>query len=119
MNFEVHFSSAAEADIDQIFDYISITLCSPIAAQNLMAKFQESVNTLSDFTEAFALCQEEPWILRDVRSMPIDSISSSVSRRPAVSDRLIKYPSRSRFIDTTSRVVPAISDTIARLDPAR
>jgi len=68
MNFEVHFSSAAEADIDQIFDYISITLCSPIAAQNLMAKFQESVNTLSDFPEAFALCQEEPWILRDVRS---------------------------------------------------
>ena len=53
MNFEVHFSSAAEADIDQIFDYISITLCSPIAAKNLMAKFQESVNTLSDFPEAF------------------------------------------------------------------
>ena len=72
MNFEVHFSSAAEADIDQIFDYISITLCSPIAAQNLMAKFQESVNMLSDFPEAFALCQEEPWILRDVRSMPIE-----------------------------------------------
>ena len=73
MNFVVHFSSAAEADIDQIFDYISITLCSPIAAQNLMAKFQESVNTLSDFPEAFALCQEEPWILRDVRSMPIEN----------------------------------------------
>ena len=73
MNFEVHFSSAAEADIDQIFDYISITLCSPIAAKNLMAKFQESVNTLSDFPEAFALCQEEPWILREVRSMPIEN----------------------------------------------
>lgn len=25
MNFEVHFSSAAQADIDQIFDYISVT----------------------------------------------------------------------------------------------
>ena len=73
MNFEVHFSSAAEADIDQIFDYISITLCSPIAAHNLMAKFQESVNTLSDFPEAFALCQEEPWILREVRSMSIEN----------------------------------------------
>ena len=73
MNFEVHFSSAAQDDIDQIFDYISVALCSPIAAQNLMAKFQESVNTLSDFPEAFALCQEEPWILRDVRSMPIEN----------------------------------------------
>ena len=39
MNFEVHFSSVAQADIDQIFDYISITLCLPIAAKNLMAKF--------------------------------------------------------------------------------
>ena len=29
--------------------------------------------TLSDFPEAFALCQEEPWILRDVRSMPIEN----------------------------------------------
>ena len=62
MNFEVHFSSAAQADIEQIFDYISITLCSPIAAKNLMAKFQESVNTL---------CQDEPWILREVRLMPV------------------------------------------------
>ena len=60
MNFEVHFSSVAQADIDQIFDYISITLCSPIAAKNLMAKFQEAVNTLSDFPDAFALCQDEP-----------------------------------------------------------
>ena len=39
MNFEVHFSSVAQADIDQIFDYISIALCLPIAAKNLMAKF--------------------------------------------------------------------------------
>lgn len=62
MNFEVHFSSAAQADINQIFEYISITLCSPIAAKNLMAKFLESVNTLSDFPDAFALCQDEPWI---------------------------------------------------------
>lgn len=71
MNFEVHFSSAAQVDIKQIFDYISISLCSPIAAKNLMAKFQESVNTLSDFPDAFALCQDEPWILREVRTMPV------------------------------------------------
>ena len=71
MNFEVHFSSAAQADIDQIFDYISIALCSPIAAKNLMAKFQEAVNTLSDFPEAFALCQDEPWFLREVRTIPV------------------------------------------------
>ncbi len=73
MNFEVHFSSAAQADIEQIFDYISVTLCSPIAAKNLMGKIQESVNTLSDFPEVFALCQDEPWILREVHSMPVDN----------------------------------------------
>ena len=71
MNFEVHFSSVAQADIDQIFDYISIALCSPIAVKNLMAKFQEAVNTLSDFPEAFALCQDEPWFLREVRTIPV------------------------------------------------
>ena len=41
MNFEVHFSSAAQADIEQIFDYISVTLCSPIAAKNLMEKIKK------------------------------------------------------------------------------
>ena len=71
MNFEFHFSSAAQADIDQIFDYISIALCSPVAAKNLMAKFQESVNTLSDFPDAFDLCQDDPWILREVRTIPV------------------------------------------------
>ena len=42
MNFEVHFSSAAQDDIEQILDYISVALCSPIAAKNLMGKIQES-----------------------------------------------------------------------------
>lgn len=41
MNFEVHFSSAAQADIDQIFDYISIALCSPVVDEiyNLRKKY--------------------------------------------------------------------------------
>jgi len=34
-------------------------------------KFQESVITLSDFPDAFALCQDEPWILREVRAIPV------------------------------------------------
>ena len=44
-----------------------------VSLQKKSPKFQESVNTLSDFPEAYALCQEEPWILRDVRSMPIEN----------------------------------------------
>ena len=44
MNFEVHFSSAAQADIEQIFDYISVTLCSPIAAK----KFIQCLWTITD-----------------------------------------------------------------------
>ena len=58
------------------------------------------------------------WISLLVRSIPIFSISSDVfSRNPAVSDKLTKYPSISRLTDTTSRVVPAISETIARFEP--
>ena len=73
MNFEVHFASAAQADIDHIFDYICTTLASPIAATNLLEKIQESLDTLSDFPEAFAVHQEEPWFLREVRVMPVDN----------------------------------------------
>ena len=38
-------------------------------------------------------------------------------RIPAVSDKFTKYPSISICEDTTSRVVPAMFDTMARLEP--
>ena len=52
-----------------------------------------------------------------VRAIPICSIVSSVVRSPAVSDKFTMYPPMSKLVDTTSRVVPGIFDTIARFDP--
>ena len=45
--------------------------------------------------------------------MPFFSISSFESLMPAVSEIITGYPSKLRWVSITSRVVPAISDTIA------
>ncbi len=49
-----------------------------------------------------------------VRSTPIASITSSVSRKPAVSIRRNLIPPNTHESSKLSRVVPAISETIAR-----
>ena len=54
-----------------------------------------------------------------VRSMPIFSIVSSVSLIPAVSMNLNRIPSIFNVSSIVSRVVPAISETIARSSPSR
>ena len=48
--------------------------------KNALRFFTEKIPKISgigeyivDFPEAFALCQDEPWILREVRSMSVDN----------------------------------------------
>ena len=79
MNFEVHFSSAAQDDIDQIFDYISIALCSPIAAKNLMGKIQESSLYCVSFTT-----DKKQSNLQYYRNLTTESISPRISSRALV-----------------------------------
>ena len=71
MIFDILFSSAAQDDLDGIFAYISVTLATPMAAKNLSNSIHDALDTLSAFPETFALCQDEPWVLRGVRVMPI------------------------------------------------
>ena len=56
---------------------------------------------------------------RSARAMPSRSTTSTASRKPAVSTSVIARPSISTRSDTRSRVVPAISATIARSAPAK
>lgn len=71
MIFDILFSSAAQEDLDGIFAYISVTLATPMAAKNLSNSIHDALDTLSAFPETFALCQDEPWVLRGVRVMPV------------------------------------------------
>lgn len=73
MIFDVHLSATAQEDLDGIFDYIAITLSAPKAAIDWMNKVEYSFRDLSVFPEMFAQCQEEPWLLRNVRIMPVDN----------------------------------------------
>ena len=52
------------------------------------------------------------------RSIPSDSRPVAPPRSPAVSASSTGHPSIAARIDTTSRVVPAVGETIARSNPA-
>lgn len=58
-------------------------------------------------------------IFLNVLSIPIFSTTSEVSRRPAVSMNLNRIPSMFRVSSMVSRVVPWMSETIARSSPRR
>lgn len=73
MNYEVLVSSSAQEDLNGIIKYISISLAAPVAASNLYQKIQEAFDSLSNYPDAFALCLDEPWVLRNVRVMPVDN----------------------------------------------
>ena len=48
-----------------------MTLATHMAAKNLSNSIHDALDTLSAFPETFALCQDEPWVLRGVRVMPV------------------------------------------------
>ena len=62
-----------------------------------------------------AIISSAELILSRAISIPADSTGSSVSRRPAVSARRSRIPATSADSSITSRVVPATSVTIERL----
>ena len=71
MIFEVHLSATAQGDLDGILDYIAVTLAAPKAAADWMDTVLKSLNCLAEFPEMCAQCQDEPWLLRNVRVMPV------------------------------------------------
>jgi hypothetical protein len=59
------------------------------------------------------------WIWWTVRWMPWDSMESEEERMPAVSMRRMGRPWRLMVSSMVSRVVPAVSETMARSKPRR
>ncbi len=59
--YEVKVTKMAYGHMQEIVRYISNELFAPDAANNLLDKFQESINGLSEMPERYSLVDEEPW----------------------------------------------------------
>lgn len=67
--YEVKVTKMAYGHMQEIVRYISHELFAPDAADNLLDKFQESINGLSDMPERYSLVDEEPWRDEGIRKI--------------------------------------------------
>lgn len=59
--YEVKITKMAYGHMQEIVRYISNELFAPDAVNNLLDKFQESMNGLSEMPERYSFVDEEPW----------------------------------------------------------
>ena len=65
--YAVRFTSTAEADLQEIMDYVSRVLDNPSAAESLLDQIDERIRKLSDYPEAHPLATDiklQEWGIR-------------------------------------------------------
>lgn len=51
MKNNIHYSSEAQSDLDEIWEYIFSELCNPQAAENIVNNIMDAIDKLEDFSE--------------------------------------------------------------------
>ena len=51
MKNKIYYSSKAQNDLDEIWEYISIELCNPLAAENTINHILDTVDKLENFSK--------------------------------------------------------------------
>ena len=69
--YEVKITTQAQKHLLEIFDYISLELLAPDAANNL--KMENSIMSLSEFPERYQLIDEEPWKSEGIRKIVVNN----------------------------------------------
>ena len=67
MKNSIHYSPEAQNDLDEIWEYITIELRSPQAAQNTVNKIMDTIDELENFSEIGALLSSVTDIESDYR----------------------------------------------------
>lgn len=67
MKNNIYYSPEAQNDLDEIWEYISVELCNPQAAENTISKIMDTVDGLKDFSEIGALLSSITEVESDYR----------------------------------------------------
>ena len=71
--YKLILSNAAYLDLEQIYAYISKTLSSPNAANNLMNKIESKIKDLQDFPISSPFCNDESLKLKGYRKLVVNN----------------------------------------------
>ena len=73
MSFSIELTREAEQDLEGIFEYIAVTLCSPENGVGQLDRLEKAIASLCDLPERFRVYEREPWTSRGLRIMPADN----------------------------------------------
>ncbi|MBO5008632.1 MAG: type II toxin-antitoxin system RelE/ParE family toxin [Clostridia bacterium] len=59
MKYEIEITQSAQSDFENIYSYISESLCNRQAASNLIKLIDKDINTLAQVPEAYPLVNDE------------------------------------------------------------
>lgn len=85
MDWYVEIAVSAEEDIEEIYQYIAISLGEPNVAWNQTERIRDKIGKLSFMPERNPVIQEEPWKSREVRRVNVDNyaVFYLLDRKPA------------------------------------
>jgi len=76
MDWHVEITGNAEEDIEEIYQYIAISLEEPDIAWNQTKRIRDKIGKLSYMPERYSVIQDEPWKSREVRRINIDNYAA-------------------------------------------
>ena len=71
--YRLKFTSQAEVDLDEVYEYITHHLFAPETAENLMNKIETSIMRLKVFPYACSFVLDEPLKKRGYRKLIVDN----------------------------------------------
>ncbi|MEI7885503.1 MAG: type II toxin-antitoxin system RelE/ParE family toxin [Clostridia bacterium] len=72
-NFKIMFTQKAQADLEEIYSYLTINLFADAAAEKLMQKLENSIMRLAEFPLSCCLVLDEPLKVKGYRRLIVDN----------------------------------------------
>ena len=72
-HWKVIYTQLAERDLLSIYEYIAFSLLEPETARKQARRILDAVAKLNDFPHRFKMYQNEPWLGKGLRVMPVDN----------------------------------------------
>lgn len=73
MKYEIIITNQAEADMQDIYEYIEMQLSAPISAKRLLNKMISCIMNLGELPNRFKKYEHEPWQSKGLRVLPVNN----------------------------------------------
>lgn len=102
-------SPTAKEDLKSIFEYIALTLNSPIAADNQLKRIEKVILNLNIFPLRYSLYEDKRWENEGLRFFPIDNYVVFYVCRISIKEVMIIrifYSRRNEEINLNTNMIP-------------